>query len=150
MLSVDKGFLIKKFMEDRERLGTVTYTTSKSIFDKDIYGSLQSHKETQSVEESIQLIQERGDTTKVSLNVVTDVRDDKEKGEEDKEDSKKESDNIYEHELKSILLTDLMSKRDKDDEDQKYLKTIKVSQESLEPETGKKKNRKKDKGKNKD
>ena len=150
MLSVDKGFLIKNFMEDRERLGTVTYTTSKSIFDKDIYGSLQSHKETQSVEESIQLIQERGDTTKVSLNVVTDVRDDKEKGEEDKEDSKKESDNIYEHELKSILLTDLMSKRDKDDEDQKYLKTIKVSQESLEPETGKKKNRKKDKGKNKD
>ena len=36
MLSVDKGFLIKNFMEDRERLGTVTYTTSKSIFDKDI------------------------------------------------------------------------------------------------------------------
>ena len=104
MLSVDKGFLIKNFMEDRERLGTVTYTTSKSIFDKDIYGSLQSHKETQSVEESIQLIQEKEDT---SQNIVTDVRNDKEKGKEDredKEDSRKESDNIYEHELKSILL----------------------------------------------
>jgi len=148
MLSVDKGFLIKIFMEDRERFGTVSYTTSKSIFDKDIYGSLQSHKETQSIEESIQLIQDREDTTKASLNVVTDVRDDKEEGTEDIEDSKKESDNIYEHELKSILLTDLMSNKEK--EDQGSLKTITVSQESLEPEKGKKHNKNKGKGKNKE
>ena len=49
--------------------------------------------------------------------------------------------NIYEHEIKSILLTDLMSK--KDNEDQSTLKSITVSPESLESEQDKKKRKKK-------
>ena len=100
MLSADRGILIKNFMDDRERLGTVSFNQCKGIFDNNIYDSLQSHKETQSVEESIQLIQENEDTTIASQNIVTDVLEDK----DSKKDSKKESENIYEHELKSILL----------------------------------------------
>ena len=136
MLSVERGILIKNFMEDRERLGTVSFNQCKSIFDNNIYDSLQSHKETQSVEESIQLIQENEDT---NINVVTDVFEE----EIEKKDSKKESENIYEHELKSILLTDLMSK--KEDEDKSTLKSITVSPESLESDDDKKKRKRKKK-----
>ena len=139
MLSVDKGFLIKNFMEDRERLGTVTYTTSKSIFDKDIYGSLQSHKETQSVEESIQIIQDKEETTNKTIN-AKNVKDESNVQEEreDKIDSKKESENIYEHEVKNIILTDLLSKRDKEDKADN-MKSIIVTPDSLESDDDKKK-----------
>lgn len=146
MLSVDKGFLIKNFMEDRERLGTVTYTTSKSIFDKDIYGSLQSHKETQSVEESIQIIQDKEETTKTINAKKSKDESNVQEEREDKIDSKKESENIYEHEVKNIILTDLMSKRDKEDKEDN-LKSIIVTPDSLESEDDKKKNKKK--GRNK-
>ena len=141
MLSGERGILIKNFMEDRERLGTVSFNQCKSIFDNNIYDSLQSHKETQFVEESIKVIQDNEDTTSndIDINEVTDIITDK------KSDSKKESDNIYEHELKSILLTDLMSK--KEDEDKSSLKSITVSPESLESEEDKKKRKKKNKKK---
>ena len=141
MLSGERGILIKNFMEDRERLGTVSFNQCKSIFDNNIYDSLQSHKETQFVEESIKVIQDNEDTTSndIDINEVTDIITDK------KSDSKKESDNIYEHELKSILLTDLMSK--KENEDKSSLKSITVSPESLESEEDKKKRKKKNKKK---
>ena len=137
MLSGERGILIKNFMEDRERLGTVSFNQCKSIFDNNIYDSLQSHKETQFVEESIKVIQDNEDTTSndININEVTDIITDK------KSDSKKESDNIYEHELKSILLTDLMSK--KENEDKSTLKSITVSPESLESDDDKKKRKKK-------
>lgn len=134
MLSGERGILIKGFMENRERLGTVSFNQCQGIFDKNIYNSLQSHKETQSIEESIQIIQENEDTT---LNV------DIENTNINKEESKKESENIYEHEMKSILLTDLMSK--KDNEDKSTLKSITVSPESLESDDDKKKRKKKNK-----
>jgi len=139
MLSGERGILIKNFMEDRERLGTVSFNQCKSIFDNNIYDSLQSHKETQFVEESIKVIQDNEDTTSndININEVTDIITDK------KSDSKKESDNIYEHELKSILLTDLMSK--KENEDKSTLKSITVSPESLESDDDKKKRKKKNK-----
>lgn len=139
MLSGERGILIKNFMEDRERLGTVSFNQCKSIFDNNIYDSLQSHKETQFVEESIKVIQDNEDTTSndIDINEVTDIITDK------KSDSKKESDNIYEHELKSILLTDLMSK--KENEDKSSLKSITVSPESLESDDDKKKRKKKHK-----
>lgn len=139
MLSGERGILIKNFMEDRERLGTVSFNQSKSIFDNNIYDSLQSHKETQFVEESIKVIQDNEDTTSddIDINEVTDIITDK------KSDSKKESDNIYEHELKSILLTDLMSK--KENEDKSSLKSITISPESLESDDDKKKRKKKNK-----
>ena len=150
MLSVDKGFLIKNFMEDRERLGTVTYTASRGIFDKDIYGSLQSHTETQSIEESIQIIQDKEETTKTTKTINAkkskdeptqgpgsdggDVQEER----EDKIDSKKESENIYEHEVKNIILTDLLSKREKE-EKADNMKSIIVTPDSLESEDDKKK-----------
>lgn len=139
MLSGERGILIKNFMEDRERLGTVSFNQCKSIFDNNIYDSLQSHKETQFVEESIKVIQDNEDTTSddIDINEVTDIITDK------KSDSKKESDNIYEHELKSILLTDLMSK--KENEDKSSLKSITISPESLESDDDKKKRKKKNK-----
>lgn len=139
MLSVDKGFLIKNFMEDRERLGTVTYTASRGIFDKDIYGSLQSHTETQSIEESIQIIQDKEETTTKTINAKkskdeSNVQEER----EDKIDSKKESENIYEHEVKNIILTDLLSKREKEDKADN-MKSIIVTPDSLESEDDKKK-----------
>ena len=139
MLSVDKGFLIKNFMEDRERLGTVTYTASRGIFDKDIYGSLQSHTETQSIEESIQIIQDKEETTTKTINAKkskdeSNVQEER----EDKIDSKKESENIYEHEVKNIILTDLLSKREKE-EKADNMKSIIVTPDSLESEDDKKK-----------
>ena len=139
MLSGERGILIKNFMEDRERLGTVSFNQCKSIFDNNIYDSLQSHKETQFVEESIKVIQDNEDTTSndIDINEVTDIITDK------KSDSEKESDNIYEHELKSILLTDLMSK--KENEDKSSLKSITISPESLESDDDKKKRKKKNK-----
>ena len=139
MLSVDKGFLIKNFMENRERLGTVTYTASRGIFDKDIYGSLQSHTETQSIEESIQIIQDKEETTTKTINAKkskdeSNVQEER----EDKIDSKKESENIYEHEVKNIILTDLLSKREKEDKADN-MKSIIVTPDSLESEDDKKK-----------
>lgn len=139
MLSVDKGFLIKNFMENRERLGTVTYTASRGIFDKDIYGSLQSHTETQSIEESIQIIQDKEETTTKTINAKkskdeSNVQEER----EDKIDSKKESENIYEHEVKNIILTDLLSKREKE-EKADNMKSIIVTPDSLESEDDKKK-----------
>tara|TARA_B110001450_G_scaffold5631_1_gene5852 strand:+ start:3428 stop:3871 length:444 start_codon:yes stop_codon:yes gene_type:complete len=141
MLSVDKGFLIKNFMENRERLGTVTYTASRGIFDKDIYGSLQSHTETQSIEESIQIIQDKEETTKTTKTInAKNVKDESNVQEEreDKIDSKKESENIYEHEVKNIILTDLLSKREKEDKADN-MKSIIVTPDSLESEDDKKK-----------
>tara|TARA_B110001452_G_scaffold237557_1_gene217468 strand:- start:542 stop:985 length:444 start_codon:yes stop_codon:yes gene_type:complete len=141
MLSVDKGFLIKNFMEDRERLGTVTYTASRGIFDKDIYGSLQSHTETQSIEESIQIIQDKEETTKTTKTINAKKSKDEsnvQEEREDKIDSKKESENIYEHEVKNIILTDLLSKREKEDKADN-MKSIIVTPDSLESEDDKKK-----------
>jgi len=141
MLSVDKGFLIKNFMEDRERLGTVTYTASRGIFDKDIYGSLQSHTETQSIEESIQIIQDKEETTKTTKTINAKKSKDESNVQEervDKIDSKKESENIYEHEVKNIILTDLLSKREKE-EKADNMKSIIVTPDSLESEDDKKK-----------
>tara|TARA_B110000977_G_scaffold172599_1_gene225090 strand:- start:762 stop:1205 length:444 start_codon:yes stop_codon:yes gene_type:complete len=141
MLSVDKGFLIKNFMEDRERLGTVTYTASRGIFDKDIYGSLQSHTETQSIEESIQIIQDKEETTKTTKTINAKKSKDEsnvQEEREDKIDSKKESENIYEHEVKNIILTDLLSKREKE-EKADNMKSIIVTPDSLESEDDKKK-----------
>jgi hypothetical protein len=141
MLSVDKGFLIKNFMENRERLGTVTYTASRGIFDKDIYGSLQSHTETQSIEESIQIIQDKEETTKTTKTINAKKSKDEsnvQEEREDKIDSKKESENIYEHEVKNIILTDLLSKREKE-EKADNMKSIIVTPDSLESEDDKKK-----------
>tara|TARA_B110000902_G_scaffold262975_1_gene341057 strand:- start:470 stop:913 length:444 start_codon:yes stop_codon:yes gene_type:complete len=141
MLSVDKGFLIKNFMENRERLGTVTYTASRGIFDKDIYGSLQSHTETQSIEESIQIIQDKEETTKTTKTINAKKSKDEsnvQEEREDKIDSKKESENIYEHEVKNIILTDLLSKREKEDKADN-MKSIIVTPDSLESEDDKKK-----------
>ena len=141
MLSVDKGFLIKNFMEDRERLGTVTYTASRGIFDKDIYGSLQSHTETQSIEESIQIIQDKEETTKTTKTINAKKSKDEsnvQEEREDKIDSKKESENIYEHEVKNIILTDLLTKREKEDKADN-MKSIIVTPDSLESEDDKKK-----------
>ena len=138
MLSVDKGFLIKNFMENRERLGTVTYTASRGIFDKDIYGSLQSHTETQSIEESIQIIQDKEETTKTINAKKSKDESNVQEEREDKIDSKKESENIYEHEVKNIILTDLLSKREKEDKADN-MKSIIVTPDSLESEDDKKK-----------
>ena len=128
-------------MEDRERLGTVTYTASRGIFDKDIYGSLQSHTETQSIEESIQIIQDKEETTKTTKTINAKKSKDEsnvQEEREDKIDSKKESENIYEHEVKNIILTDLLSKREKE-EKADNMKSIIVTPDSLESEDDKKK-----------
>ena len=135
MLSSERAFLIKSFMEDRERLGTVIQKPIESIFDKDIYSSIFSHKEQKSIEESIELIQDT--TGEIDLVQMIDTKNDDviNNGIDDSPNS-----NIYEHEIKSILLTDMMSK--KENEDQSTLKTITVSPDSLESDEDKKKRKK--------
>lgn len=138
MLSGERAILIKSFIEDRERLGTVSQKPIESVFDKNIYSSILSHKEQKSLEESIHLIQDN--SGEIDLVQMIDTKNDDviNNGINDSSES-----NIYEHEIKSILLTDMMSK--KDDEDPSTLKNITVSPESLESEQDKKKRKKKNK-----
>tara|TARA_B100000900_G_scaffold384350_1_gene373103 strand:- start:201 stop:638 length:438 start_codon:yes stop_codon:yes gene_type:complete len=142
MLSGERAILIKSFIEDRERLGTVSQKPIESVFDKNIYSSILSHKEQKSLEESIHLIQDN--SGEIDLGEMMDNMKPPERNNEDNDDMIESQDsNIYEHEIKSILLTDMMSK--KENEDQSTLKSITVSPESLESEEDKKKRNKRNK-----
>lgn len=143
MLSGERAILIKSFIEDRERLGTISQKPIESVFDKNIYSSILSHKEQKSLEESIHLIQNNSgeiDLGEMMDNMKPPERDND--GNDDNNTMEPQDSNIYEHEMKSILLTDLMSK--KENEDQSTLKSITVSPESLESEQDKKKRKKKE------
>ena len=143
MLSGERAILIKSFIEDRERLGTVSQKPIESVFDKNIYSSILSHKEQKSLEESIHLIQDN--SGEIDLGEMMDNMNPPERNNDDDNNDTKgpQNSNIYEHEIKSILLTDMMSK--KENEDQSTLKSITVSPESLESEQDKKKRNKKNK-----
>jgi len=141
MLSGERACLIKSFIEDRERLGTVIQKPIESIFDRDVYSSILSHKEQKAIKDSFELIQDT--TGDIDLVRMIDTKNNDTKKNDIINDETEDSpnSNIYEHEVKSILLTDMMSK--KDDEDQSTLKKITVSPESLESEEEKKKRKKK-------
>lgn len=142
MLSGERAILIKSFIEDRERLGTISQKPIESVFDKNIYSSILSHKEQKSLEESIHLIQDN--SGEIDLGEMMDNMKPPERNNDENDDNNTmgpQNSNIYEHEIKSILLTDMMSK--KENEDQSTLKSITVSPESLESEQDKKKRKKK-------
>lgn len=145
MLSGERAILIKSFIEDRERLGTISQKPIESVFDKNIYSSILSHKEQKSLEESIHLIQDNSgeiDLGEMMDNMMDNMKP-PERNNEDNDGNNTmgpQNSNIYEHEIKSILLTDMMSK--KENEDQSTLKSITVSPESLESEQDKKKRKK--------
>lgn len=145
MLSGERAILIKSFIEDRERLGTVSQKPIESVFDKNIYSSILSHKEQKSLEESIHLIQDNSgeiDLGEMMDNMMDNMKPPERNNDDDDNDTMgPQNSNIYEHEIKSILLTDLMSK--KDNEDQSTLKSITVSPESFESEQDKKKRKNK-------
>ena len=123
MLSGERAILIKSFIEDRERLGTISQKPIESVFDKNIYSSILSHKEQKSLEESIHLIQDN--SGEINLGEMMDNMKPPERNNDDDDTMGPQDSNIYEHEIKSILLTDLMSK--KDNEDQSTLKSVTVS-----------------------
>jgi len=103
MLSGERAILIKSFIEDRERLGTISQKPIESVFDKNIYSSILSHKEQKSLEESIHLIQDN--SGEIDFGEMMDNMKPPERNNDDDDDDNNtmgpQNSNIYEHEIKS-------------------------------------------------